>query len=153
MTSLSAFNYHPQPNHANATNYTSKLMYRTPHTQVMEATLKEIEAKKDRDELDEVLEQYQSLYEKEKKHQQDINAQTKYSLKDYDDGKKEKKLKGHVETRNELMKQMEDKQTNLLRKTEADRMYGAMCDTTLQNDTGLISIYPPIKVTPDTEVL
>mgnify|MGYP006086593961 CR=1 FL=1 len=30
MTSISAFNYHPQPNYANANNYTSKLMYRTP---------------------------------------------------------------------------------------------------------------------------
>ena len=115
--------------------------------------MKELESKKKHDELDDVLEKYQQLYEKEKKHQNDINTHTKFSLMEYDEGKKEKKLKGHTITRNELIKQMEDKQTNLLRKTEADRMYGAMCDSTLQNDTGLVSIYPPIKVTPDTEVL
>lgn len=32
-------------------------------------------------------------------------------------------------------------------------MYGTMCDNTLQNDTGLVSIYPPIKVTPDTDMI
>ena len=121
----------------------------------MEATLRDLESKKmqSRDELDDVLEKYQQLYEKEKKHQNDINTHTKYSLMEYDESKKEKKLKGHTITRNELTKQMEDKQANLLRKTEADRMYGAMCDSTLQNDTGLVSIYPPIKVTPETEAL
>jgi len=31
MTSLSYFNGHPQPNYANATNYNSKMTYRTPH--------------------------------------------------------------------------------------------------------------------------
>jgi|TARA_B110001450_G_C17302258_1_gene351976 hypothetical protein len=32
MTSISAFNYHLQPNSANASNYQSKLMYRTPQS-------------------------------------------------------------------------------------------------------------------------
>ena len=44
-----------------------------------------------------------------KKHQNDIATHTKYSLKDYDDGKKDKKHKDNTETRKELMKQIEDK--------------------------------------------
>lgn len=74
----------------------------------MDMAFKEMETKK-KDDLDDVLEKYQKLYEMEKKHQNDIATHTKYSLKDYDDGKKDKKHKDNTETRKELMKQIEDK--------------------------------------------
>ena len=58
----------------------------------MDMAFKEMESKK-KDDLDDVLEKYQKPYEMEKKHQNDIATHTKYSLKDYDDGKKDKKHK------------------------------------------------------------
>jgi hypothetical protein len=46
---------------------------------------------------------------------------------------------------------MENKQTELLRKAEADRVYGNICEDTLTADQALVSIYPPIKVIPETD--
>ena len=154
MTSLNYFNAHPQPNHANASNYKSKMYYRTPHDQVIQMGLDEVETKQEqqqKDEFDEVIDKYQKLYEKETKHQNDIKVNNQFSLVDYDQGRLDKKRSQHKETRKDLTKQIEDKQTDLLKKAEADRMYGTVCEDTLAADTALVSIYPPIKVIPETD--
>ena len=53
----------------------------------------ETKAEKTPDEHDQILKQYENLYDVEKRHQHDIKLNNQFKLQDYDQGKKDKKLK------------------------------------------------------------
>ena len=83
MTSLLFHSGHAQPNFANAQNYIDKPNYRTPHLVATENHLEQDASKK---KIERVMEDFQGLYEKEKKHQTDIKFGAQFSHEDYLNG-------------------------------------------------------------------
>ena len=94
------------------------------------------------------MEDFQGLYEKERKHQADIKYNGQFSHEDYLNGIKNKKKEQHREMRTHLKIQEEQKFQEEQRLVKMDREYGQRVDQELSRNQAMASIYPPIKTIP-----
>ena len=150
MTSLLFHSGHAQPNFANAENYIKKPNYRTPHLVATETHLQQDQSK---EKIEKVMEDFQSLYEKEKKHQNDIHANAQFSHVDYLESKKKKKKDQHQEMRTHLKQQEESKAKEEQMLLQMDQEYGKKVAEELSRNQAMASIYPPIRTIPQDQAL
>ena len=150
MTSLLFHSGHAQPNFANAQNYIDKPNYRTPHLVATETHLQQDRSK---EKIEKVMEDFQGLYEKERRHQTDIKYNGQLSHEDYLNGIQKKKKDQHKDMRTHLKIQEEKKVQDEQRLVQMDREYGQKVDQELTRNQAMATIYPPIQTIPSDQAL